>query len=231
MDELWKSIDNRYSISNLGRVKSNYANKERVLKPFINHDGYSMVDIRTLDKTVSVHRLVALAFIPNPDNLPEVNHKDENKQNNCVDNLEWCTTKYNCNYGTRNKKKAENCQKPIFSVDTNGYTEYYISIKEASRKTGINTTSISKVLNQNSANKNAKGLLWFYDNNKNRKMVKENNIKAVLNTKKIYSIDENGFMKHYNSISEARRETGINNISRSLKDGKKSGNRNWYYEK
>ena len=77
MEEIWKEIDDRYSVSNLGRVKSNYANKERILKPFYNHYGYLMVDIRHpgYRKSIAVHRLVAIAFIPNPDNLLEVNHK------------------------------------------------------------------------------------------------------------------------------------------------------------
>ena len=106
MEEVWKNIDDRYSISNFGNVKSNYANKERMLKPYKNHDGYLMIDLRSPGKrkSISVHRLVAQAFIPNPDNLPEVNHKDEDKTNNMVDNLEWCDAKYNMNYGTRQKR-------------------------------------------------------------------------------------------------------------------------------
>lgn len=166
MNEIWKVIDDRYSVSNLGRVKSNYANKERILKPFYNHDGYLMVDIRhpNTRKSISVHRLVAIAFIPNPNNLKEVNHKDENKTNNCVDNLEWCDTKYNCNYGTRNERKGINCRKPICSVDENGKITHYGSRMEASKLTGIDDTSISKALSKNATrNKTAGGLLWFYD--------------------------------------------------------------------
>ena len=166
MNEIWKSIDDRYSISNFGRVKSNYANKERILKPYKNQRGYLMVSIRHagIQKTMQVHRLVANAFIPNPDNLPEVNHKDEDKTNNCVDNLEWCTTEYNCNYGTRNVRKGINCRKQICSVDENGNVVHYSSRIEASNATGINGTSISKALSDNaSKNKTAGGRMWFYE--------------------------------------------------------------------
>lgn len=165
MKEIWKEIDDRYSISNLGRVKSNYANKERILKSFKDAKGYLKVDLRHGDKrkTMFVHRLVAFAFMSNPNNLPEVNHKDENKENNCVDNLEFCDTKYNCNYGTRNKRKAENCQKKIYSLDKNGVITYYDSVKEAGELLGITKTVISKVLSNNyPQNKTAGGKQWFY---------------------------------------------------------------------
>ena len=236
MTEIWRQIEgynNRYFISNFGNVKSTYANKERILKPFPNKCGYLMVDLRSHGSrtSISVHRLVAQTFIPNPDNLPEVNHKDENKKNNCVDNLEWCTTEYNCNYGTRNIRKGINCRKPICSVDENGNVTHYNSRIEASRSTGISDTSISKALSKNyQHNKTAGGMLWLYDDGNVDQMVKENNIKAIINKKSIYSIDINGDICHYLSVAEAYKETKINNISRALIKGTLAGGRYWFYE-
>lgn len=110
--------------------------------------GYQGVLLKTPEKFkgVPVHRLVAEAFIPNPDNLPQVNHKDENKWNNCVDNLEWCTAKYNSNYGTKNirlsKTKTNNTynMKSIKCVETG---LIYPTLHEASRQTGINVQNIA----------------------------------------------------------------------------------------
>lgn len=230
MKEIWKSIDDRYSVSNMGRVKSNYANKEKVLKPWLTNDGYAMIELHGngCSKTIGVHRLVAKAFIPNPDNLPQVNHKDENKTNNCVDNLEWCTLQYNCNYGTRNIRKGLNCRKAICSVDKYGNVVHYDSRLEASKKTGIEDTSISKALT--GTNKTAGNMLWFYDDGSVDKMVKETGLKATTYTKSIYSIDREGIVERYESITEAHKKTGINNIGRALKNGKMAGGRNWYYE-
>ena len=75
-----------------------------------------------------IHRLVALAFLDNPNNYPQINHKDENKLNNCVDNLEWCDAKYNINYGTRNDRMAKTQSRKIRCVETG---IIYDSIKEA----------------------------------------------------------------------------------------------------
>ena len=91
-----------YSVSTDGVVINNRTGRE--LKQTIHksrNSGYKTVFLYGSNgrKTMSVHRLVAQVFIPNPDNLPQVNHRDENTLNNCVDNLEWCTAKYNCNYG------------------------------------------------------------------------------------------------------------------------------------
>ena len=115
MKEEWRDIvgyEEKYQVSNLGEVKSlNYkrTKKEKILKTGKNTSGYSYVNLCKdgKKKTYHVHRLVAQAFIPNPNNYSEVNHKDENKENNCVKNLEWCDRKYNCNYGTRNKKASK----------------------------------------------------------------------------------------------------------------------------
>lgn len=166
MTEIWKQFDDRYSISNFGRVKSNYANKERILKPFKNQDGYLMVDIRHGEyrKGIGVHRMVAMCFLDNPNNYNEVNHKDENKENNCVDNLEWCNTKYNCNYGTRNKRKGEHCQKPIYSVDKYGNIINYPSVQAAAKAIGKNSYTISKALSDNYIHKTAYGYHWYYGN-------------------------------------------------------------------
>lgn len=114
--EEWKDIpdyEGKYQVSNMGRVKSlNYARRKqvKVLRPGIEKTrGYLSVTLLKdgKQKTKPVHRLVAIAFIPNPNDLPQVNHKDENKLNNCVDNLEWCNAKYNCNYGHRNMKISQ----------------------------------------------------------------------------------------------------------------------------
>lgn len=79
------------------------------LAPQRNIYGYAIIKLMKGDKSITyrVHRLVAMAFVPNPDNLPHINHKDENKLNNNPNNLEWCDNSYNNNYGTRNKRIAK----------------------------------------------------------------------------------------------------------------------------
>lgn len=105
MVEQWKKldIDVRYYVSNKGRIYSTVS--KRILKPRKVGGNYRQVTIAT--KQFLVHRLVAMMFIPNPDNLPCVNHKDENPSNNDVSNLEWCTHKYNSNYGTNPKRRSK----------------------------------------------------------------------------------------------------------------------------
>lgn len=109
MQEIWKDIPNYeglYQASNLGRIKSiryfNHVNnqiypREKILKPILNEKGYCRVDLSKSgeSKRHRVHRLVAKTFLPNPYNLLEVNHIDGNKQNNNVNNLEWCSHSYN----------------------------------------------------------------------------------------------------------------------------------------
>ena len=112
-EEIWKPIvgyEGLYEVSSYGRVRSldkydsrNCFRKGKVLSPFKDRYGYLSVVLSCNGKckTINVHRLVAKAFLPNPDNLPQVNHKNEDKSDNRVDNLEWCDSKYNNNYGTR----------------------------------------------------------------------------------------------------------------------------------
>ena len=106
MKEVWKDIPmyaDIYEVSNFGRVRSKVTG--HIIKCYPNHKGYLRVVIHLNGriKKEMVHRLVALTFIPNPNNYPQINHKDECKTNNMVDNLEWCTCEYNTNYGTRSK--------------------------------------------------------------------------------------------------------------------------------
>lgn len=107
-DEEWRDIIDHegYQISNFGRVRNVETGK--ILKPFTNYKKYNRISLED-GKCYLVHRLVAQAFIPNPDpeHLTQVNHKDENKDNNHADNLEWCDSKYNLNYGTRNNRISE----------------------------------------------------------------------------------------------------------------------------
>ena len=113
--EEWKDIEEyegMYQISNLGRVKSlsrKYSPKEYILKQKTQANGYLSVTLfkNGIGQTLTVHRLVAKAFIPNPNNLSQVNHLDENKTKNIVDNLKWCSPKENCNFGTRNTRIKE----------------------------------------------------------------------------------------------------------------------------
>ena len=106
MEEEWKEIDQCTGcyVSNTGFVKGV---RGRIIKPKEDKDGYQLFRPRPGSPYYRIHRLVALAFIPNPEGLPQVNHKNEIKSDNSVENLEWCNAKYNCNYGTRIERVSE----------------------------------------------------------------------------------------------------------------------------
>ena len=132
MTEIWKNIEGyegKYQVSNLGQVKS-MIGQEKVLHPKKHRNGHLQIGLHKDKKrtTMYIHRLVAQAFIPNPDNLPCVNHKDENPNNNNVDNLEWCTQKYNCNYGTRVDRIMETKKQQYKKIYKYSFNEYSIKI-------------------------------------------------------------------------------------------------------
>lgn len=140
MDEVWrpvKGFEDKIAVSNLGNVANlNYRSRgeRRIVPQSLEVKGYHKVSFNINGKvcTFKVHRLVAEAFIPNPENYKEVNHKDENKANNSVDNLEWCDTAYNCNYGTRNARHS----KPVIGTAPDGTETYYPSMTAAARTFG-----------------------------------------------------------------------------------------------
>lgn len=148
-----KGFDN-YTIDLEGNIYSFLSNM--YLKPYLDTKGYLQVELRDNDgnrKMKKVHRLVAEAFIPNPNNLPEVNHKDENKQNPKAENLEWCTSKYNSNYGTRKERISHSMRnsefkkrKAIlqFDLDNNFIREY--STIERVKNYGFNQPNVIAVL-------------------------------------------------------------------------------------
>ena len=113
--EIWLTIkhNDNYEISNLGNVRNKKT--KRILKPFTTSNNYLKVKLSKNNKQIDyfVHRLVAQAFIPNPNNYPEVNHKDENKLNNALSNLEFLTHKENIHYGTCMARKIESLKKTI----------------------------------------------------------------------------------------------------------------------
>lgn len=179
MSEVWKDVDGFegiYQISNYGRIKALPRDvrtcgngkrhiAEHIVKPIRCKNGYleANFSIRQKRTVRLLHRVVAQAFIPNPENLPEVNHKDENIENCRADNLEWCTSKYNANYGSRNAKMIENRgnNKPVIQKTKAGeFVKRFASIAEASRETGAFDSAIIKVCN--GKQKTSVGYKWEY---------------------------------------------------------------------
>ena len=168
MKEIWRDIEGFgtcYQVSNLGRVKSLKYGKERIMKAMKDEDGYLRVTLYKdgKKKKYGVHRLVATAFIPNPYNLPQVNHKDEVKTNNISYNLEFCSVKYNINYGSRTKRMVESktnypkFSKQVLCVETG---VIYPSTHQVQRELGFANSNISAACN--GKQKTAYGFHWRY---------------------------------------------------------------------
>lgn len=153
-EEIWKDIpdlEGFYQVSDKGRVRSLdrkvwsesrnlfYSLKGMIIKPHLSNGYWYVILKKCGERThMSVHRLVAIAFLPNSEKLTHVNHKDENKKNNKLENLEWCTPKYNIYYGKKTQVR------PV--VATNKFTgeqTKYSSISEASRLGGFDTSNVS----------------------------------------------------------------------------------------
>ena len=154
-----KGYEGRYEVSNKGRIKS--LRKNKIIKPFIQKNGYMTLvfTVNNQPKTKYVHRLVAETFLKNTENKKQVNHKDGDKRNNYVENLEWCTDEENKKHAYKNglRKIDVRIEVEMFSFDGKIVSKFN-SISEASKKTGINIGNISRCCNGHC--KTAGGYVW-----------------------------------------------------------------------
>lgn len=173
--EIWKDIkgfEGFYMVSNMGRVKSlprmsnnsRYVSEEKILSPRVcgTQREYLSVALHANGKTkqMKIHRLVAEAFIPNPNDYKEINHKDENKGNNNVENLEWCTRSYNVNYGSRSEKQAIHFRKTVVALSPEGTVlREFESVKAAGEWASVDSSNISRAIR---GNRMSKGYIWRY---------------------------------------------------------------------
>lgn len=152
--EIWKAIDEfpTYSVSNNGRVRNNKRNY--ILQGGYDKDGYRQVTLSCNNEQYNrrICRLVAIAFIPNPNNLPQVNHKDENREHDWVGNLEWCSSIYNNNYGMR----TQSTRKSVKCIETG---IVYNGVRVASRECNIPHQNIGKACRNGNT---AGGYHWQY---------------------------------------------------------------------
>ena len=252
MIEEWKDIkdfEGQYRISNLGRVKSvarivTYKNtnqtgiefegckicKERILKTYIR-GGYEHIGLKRGSKNLNyaVHRLVAEYFIANPDNLPIINHKDENKLNNRVDNLEWCDVKYNANYGTRNERIAEKLkEKPEFYIPVlcydlnNNFVKSYESATQAGAELKVSPSGITACCKMYEGRASAAGFKWKYA----KSDIDISTIQCLNKVKEIHQFDCDGeYITTYKSLSEAATIWGkhVSNFRKAIQKGNAYG--------
>ena len=218
--EIWKDItgfDGKYQISNKGRVKSLQSNKPKILTPTNNGHGYLSIPLQNnnIRKRFYVHRLVAQEFIPNPNNLPQVNHIDENSLNNHVDNLEWCDQLYNNRHGTARQRVDFQRGTAVSCFDKEG--NYIRSFYSARNAESILHCSYGDIL------KCAKGILFssgglrwkFYDPVLHKKGYKlpKNEIVPIDSEMRQISVsqfDKDGkYIATYPSVKEASKAIGV----------------------
>ena len=178
MEEVWKDVvgyEGKYQVSNKGRVRSSEREVSclrgqkrkvdgRILALIPCTNGYMSVhlSVENKSKIKLVHRLVADAFLPNPNNYPEVNHRDEVRHNNKVDNLEWCTKKYNIHYGNAIQKiKDSRKVRPVNQYGLDGtFIKRWDNILDAGKGMGVNHSSIIRVCK--GKQHTCKGFKWEY---------------------------------------------------------------------
>ena len=176
MNELWKDVhgfEGLYMISNLGKIKSidHYVKcntgkrlvKGRVLKACDRGNGYPFVTLGKDGKqyNMSIHRMVAIAFVPNPQKYKEVNHIDENKSNFHVENLEWCDRNYNNNHGTRQNRVTIKNSKKVIQMEGDKVLRIWFSLSDIARELNFSIGNISSCCN--GSRPSAYGYVWKYE--------------------------------------------------------------------
>lgn len=217
MNEIWKkvAVNSDYEVSNMGNIRSHKHGKTRMLKPFRrgglkkdeqNRGGY--LSVRLLDNGTehdfAVHRLVAMAFIPNPDNLPIVNHKNGIRNDNRVENLEWCNNSYNIWHSYNVLNNSNGIERAVTQYDVKGkFICKHDSISNAEKETGVNSSSIAEVCRKNTYRKTAGGFIWRYADDEDVEIKYEKMSPVVQISKYGEKI------RTFNSVNDAASEVGV----------------------
>ena len=221
--EIWKDIEGYeglYQVSNRGRVKSlsrkvtnaMFSINEHFVKVVDNGNGYKSVSLwkDNKGKHFYVHRLVALAFVPNYNGYKYINHKDEDKSNNDVSNLEWCTAKYNCNYGNHTKKLKKSYilngnNRPIDVYDMNGvFLKTFDCSNDVCRELNIERRSLYSVCQ--GVVKSSKGYRFAFHGEELKPYEQKNKKRHV----SVFQYDSEGYLSAcYDSMRKAERENNL----------------------
>lgn len=163
---MWKevAVNPKYEVNENGEVR--HRERKQILRGKIDRYGYKVITMSSGDRkkpqSVTAHRLVAMAFIPNPDNLPSVNHKDEDKLNNRVENLEWCDNLYNTRYGTGQQRSRDARKRPVEAVRDGVVVQRYNCVGDAAEALGVSPSSIKDVLRKKRWHKSCRGFEWRF---------------------------------------------------------------------
>lgn len=249
-NEIWEDVVNYegiYEVSNRGRVRSvdrvvitkngrecKYKGKMISMPP--NQDGYPTFNLcyQGKIKPVKTHRIVAEAFIPNPNNYTEINHIDENKANNEVSNLEWCTRKHNMNHGTglqrsfnhpNSVRRIEKSKRPVTGINLKTDECVYYESAHKAEEYGFKRKNVQGAACGKDAS--YKGYIWFYTDEMTEKLVQEKRDRLNRNVLKLD--DNNQILNVFSSMTEAGRAVGLDpsNISRAISTGRKASGFYW----